>query len=311
MEVDGWRAEPAPRYQGNLFLTDSNGEPAAREGMRRQLELGCSVAWLDRDEVGERFAGYDGRGFVGGTLGLEDGSVDPSAVLQGYVRRSRADGVVYSHAEVKAIRQANGKVMGVELADGSLVTSPVVVNATGAWCAALAASAGVRLPVAPVMRTVFTLDTQVEAGGLPSVFLPSGLYLIPEHGRRFLCGWSQPDDPVGFDFTFRRENFLERLWPELGSTLPAFEAVHLSGGWVGLYEVNTLDENGIIGEWPELDGFYLANGFSGHGFQQCHAVGRHLAELILGRTPSLDLSRLSPIRLLTNSPLFENTGRII
>jgi glycine/D-amino acid oxidase-like deaminating enzyme len=87
--------------------------------------------------------------------------------------------------------------------------------------------------------------------------------------------------------------------------------LHLTGGWTGLYEVNTLDGNGIIGAWPGIPGHYLANGFSGHGFQHCHAVGRHLAELILGREPSLDLSRLSPQRILDRQPLPENAARII
>jgi glycine/D-amino acid oxidase-like deaminating enzyme len=42
-----------------------------------------------------------------------------------------------------------------------------------------------------------------------------------------------------------------------------------------------LDANAILGEWPTLSGFYLANGFSGHGLQQGLAVGRYMAELIL------------------------------
>jgi FAD-dependent oxidoreductase domain-containing protein 1 len=55
----------------------------------------------------------------------------------------------------------------------------------------------------------------------------------------------------------------------------------------------------------------LANGFSGHGFQHAHAVGRHIAELILGRSPSLDLARFGPQRIIDRQPLFEYAGRII
>ncbi|MBA3361130.1 MAG: NAD(P)/FAD-dependent oxidoreductase [Acidimicrobiia bacterium] len=311
MAVGEWRPDPAPRHQGNLFLTDSDGEVAARQGLERQHALGCDVEWLDAAEIAARFPGYAGSGYVGGTLGPLDGSVDPSAVLQGYVRRAAADGAEFIEKEVTALRRQGDAISGVELSDGTQLDSPVLVNAAGAWCAPLTASVGVELPVEPVMRTVFTVDTHVDAFGLPSVFLPSGLYVIPEHGNRFICGWSQPDDPIGYDFSFRREKFFDLVWPELAAQLPAFEAVHLTGGWAGLYEVNTLDENGIIGEWPELAGLFLANGFSGHGFQQCHAVGRHLAELIIGRTPSLDLSRLSPARLLSGMPLYENAGRII
>ena len=311
MTVGEWSPDPSPRHQGNLFLTDDAGEDAAKDGMQRQNGLGCNVEWLDASEISHRFPGYAGSGYVGGTFGPVDGSVDPSAVLQGYVRRAAADGAVFVREEVAALRRDGSAVTGVDLTDGTFLSAPVVVNAAGAWCSALAASIGVELPVQPVMRYVYSLDTHVETTNLPSVFLPSGLYVIPEHGRRFLCGWSQPDDPVGFDFTFRREKFFDVLWPELASHLPAFEAVHLAGGWAGPYEVNTLDENGIIGEWPEITGLFLANGFSGHGYQQCHAVGRHLAELIVGHPPSIDLSRLSPARILTGEPLYENAGRII
>ncbi|MFZ1793748.1 MAG: FAD-dependent oxidoreductase, partial [Anaerolineae bacterium] len=78
-----------------------------------------------------------------------------------------------------------------------------------------------------------------------------------------------------------------------------------------LYEVNTLDHNAILGEWPGLRGFYCANGFSGHGFQQCHAVGRYIAEQMLGLPPVLDLSIFSPQRILDNAPVFESKRKII
>lgn len=145
----------------------------------------------------------------------------------------------------------------------------------------------------------------------PTAFAPSGLYVLPEPGNTFLVSWSLPTDPTGFDFALSRQHFDDTIWPELVGNFPAFEAVRVLRGWSGLYASNDLDGNGIIGEWPDLAGFYLANGFSGHGFQQCHAVGRHLAESILGYTPSLDLSRLSPMRIVSNTPLFEHAGRLI
>jgi glycine/D-amino acid oxidase-like deaminating enzyme len=53
-------------------------------------------------------------------------------------------------------------------------------------------------------------------------------------------------------------------------------------------------------------GFYLANGFSGHGLQQGPAVGRYLSELILGQPVSLDLSIFGPERILEKRPLSES-----
>jgi len=311
MTVGDWTPDPAPRYQGNLFLSDGAHRQEAEIGLRRQLGLGCQVEWLDVAEIHRRFPAFEGNGYVGGTFGPLDGSVDPTAVLQGYVRKSASLGVEYVTAEAVALTRSGSRITGVTLSDGIHMETPTVINAAGAWCAPLAATVQVELPVLPMMRTVYTIETSIDNAALPSVFLPSGLYVIPETGGRFLVGWSLPDDPVGFDFSFSREKFYEMIWPELGTQLPAFEALNLAGGWTGLYDVNTLDGNAILGEWPELAGFYLANGFSGHGFQQAHAVGRHLAELILGRKPSLDLSRMSPQRILDRQPLYEHAGRII
>jgi sarcosine oxidase subunit beta len=53
------------------------------------------------------------------------------------------------------------------------------------------------------------------------------------------------------------------------------------------------DHNGIVGETSELRRFLYATGFSGHGFQQAPAVGEHLAELVVGKEPTLDLAPLS------------------
>jgi glycine/D-amino acid oxidase-like deaminating enzyme len=127
-----------------------------------------------------------------------------------------------------------------------------------------------------------------------------------------LIAWSTDDDPVGFEFSpAPRARFYDSIWPALASVMPKFDSLEVIRSWAGLYAQNRLDANAILGEWPSIDGLFQATGFSGHGFQQCHAVGRHLAELITGRTPSLDLSRLGPQRILANEPLWEHAGRII
>ncbi len=311
MEVPGFRPEISARHQGNLFTVDEPGRAAAMEGLALQQSLGCDVFWMSREEIGLRYPPFSSDALVGGTLGPADGSVDPTAVLRGYRRKAAAMGAVFVEARVEDIVRNDARVAGVTLEDGQPLHAPVVVNCAGAWAAPLAATAGVELPIQPVMRNVFVVDTRIETSGLPSVFAPSGLYLIPEHGTTWLMAWSQPDDPEGYEFVVHRDRFYERIWPELAGWFPAFDALEVTGGWAGLYAVNTLDGNAILGEWPTLPGLYLANGFSGHGFQQCHAVGRYLSELILELPPSLDLSRMGPQRVLERRPLYEHAGRII
>jgi FAD-dependent oxidoreductase domain-containing protein 1 len=313
MAVGDFSPNPMMQEQGNLFLVDETGRDDAMAGLAVQQRLGCDAVWLDMREIADRFPAAASDSLVGGTFGPRDGSVDPTAVVEGYKRKSLADGVKTIRGTVASLATSGDGIAGVRLQDGSSVEAEVVVVCAGAWSTALLATIGVTIPVDPVMRTVYVVAADVEDGdALPSLFLPSGVYAIREHGGTFFVGWSTDDDPVGFDFTpAPRSRFYDVIWPELVAVLPAFERLDVVRSWAGLYAQNRLDANAIIGEWPGIDGLYQATGFSGHGFQQCHAVGRHLAELITGRMPSLDLSRLGPERVIAGEPLLESASRII
>ena len=300
------------RHQGNLFLVDEANRAAALSGMELQRALGCEVEWLDIAEIEQRFPGYGSETMVGGTLGPRDGSVDPSAVLHGYRAKAAELGAEFIQAEVTELLTEGDGLRGVKLSDGAVVESSVAVNSAGAWAPDLARKIGVQLPVVPVMRTVYVVSTTVPTSGMPSVFLPSGVYALPESDRTWLIAWSRPEDPVGFDFTpAGQDRFTDLIWPELVAHLPAFDQLHVERSWAGLYDVNTLDGNAILGEWPTREGLFVASGFSGHGFQQAPAVGRYLAESILGQPHALDLSRLGAQRCIDGVPLHEHAGRLI
>lgn len=313
MAVDGYTPSPQMRKQGNLFLVDDGGRSDARAGLETQRRLGANSEWLEMSEVVARWPALATDQLMGGTFGPEDGSVDPAAVVEGYRRMALHSGVQSLQAEVDSVSVTGDRVTGVSLVDGSSNEADVVVVCAGAWSRDLLATAGVLIPVDPVMRTVYVVRGDVPGGAdLPSFFLPGGIYTIPEHGGTYLIAWSTDDDPVGFDFTpAPRSMFYDLIWPELASVLPAFDRLEVVRSWAGLYAQNRLDANAIVGEWPGISGLFQATGFSGHGFQQCHAVGRHLAESIAGVKSSLDLSRLGPERVIAAEPLLEHSGRII
>lgn len=313
MAVGDFRPDPQMRKQGNLFLVDAEGREAALAGLANQQHLGCDSIWLDMEDIVSRHPALATTGLVGGTFGPSDGSVDPNAVVEGYRRTALASGAQAVAGEVVSLVVSGDRVSGARMGDGRTMTADVVVVAAGAWSAGLLRTVHVEVPVDPVMRTVYVVSGEVEgAASLPSFFLPSGVYVLPEHGNTFFMAWSTDADPVGFDFTpAPRSRFYEVIWPELAATLPAFDRLEVVRSWAGLYAQNRLDANAIVGEWPEIRGLFMATGFSGHGFQQCHAVGRHLAELVTGSTPSLDLSRLGPERIIAGEPLYEHAGRII
>jgi glycine/D-amino acid oxidase-like deaminating enzyme len=313
--LDAFEAEMAvedrrPRIyfhrDGNLFLVGEQNREAARRAYDLQLSLGCRVEWWSPDQIRARYPLYDTSGIVGGTFGPDDGHFDAYAALMAYKAKARSQGAQYLTGEVTRIRAGGGRAEGVDLSTGESLSAGCVLNCGGAWAAQIAETAGVKLPVIPVQRQVFALDPAVKPEGpLPLTVLLSGLYFRTETGGLILLGKSMEEDSVGFNFTWDDQRFMEILWPELAEFVPAWDRLKLVRGWAGLYDVNTLDHNAIIGEWPEIGGLYLATGFSGHGLQQGPAVGRYLAELILKQPASLDLSIFSPRRILDNKPLSE------
>jgi glycine/D-amino acid oxidase-like deaminating enzyme len=306
MVVDDEKPNISYRREGNLFLVDDNGRSVAEEALALQKGLGCKVEWWSPEQIREHYPLYQPTSLVGGTFGPQDGHLDAYSVLMGYKAKARSLGTEFIKDEVIEIITEGGRVSGVRMASGGRLAGKFVVNCAGAWAAKVAQTAGVKLPVEPTKRQIFTLDTEVKPEGpLPLTILPSGLYFRTETGDLILLGKSMDDDPVGFDFTWDRKRFEDILWPELAEFVPAFDTLKLMRGWAGLYAVNTLDENAILGEWPEIKGLLLANGFSGHGLQQAPAVGRYMSELITDRTPTLDLSIFGPERILENKPLSE------
>lgn len=309
MTVKGNRPSIAYHREGNLFLCQDKMAPEAKAAMTMQQKLGCQVEWWTPDQVKQHYPLYAPEAIeevVGATFGAQDGHFDAYAVLMGYKANARVQGAVYVEDEVTGLIVDGRRIGGVRTASGSTYRSAAVVNCAGAWCSELARTAGIDLPVDPVKRQCFCLDPAVKPEGpLPLTILPSGLYFRTETGGMVLLGKSMQADPVGFDFTWDQNRFMDLLWLELAEFVPAFERLKLVRGWAGLYAVNTLDGNAILGEWPELEGFYLANGFSGHGLQQGPAVGRYMSELILGAEPSLDLSIFNPQRILEGRPLTE------
>jgi glycine/D-amino acid oxidase-like deaminating enzyme len=307
MTVDDVRPNIAWHREGNLFLVEAQDRKRAESEMAMQKSLGCNVHWWPREKLRRGFTQCNLDNYVGGTFGPDEGTMDPHAVLMGYRAKARSLGAFYITDEVIEITTHKGAVTGVRLASGKALTAKVVLNSAGPWAGPVANTAGVEIPVVPVKRQVFAVDPEYKQDSLPRLtVLPSGLYIARETGGLLLVSKTMDEDPVGFDFTWEDKRFMEIVWPELAAFIPQLETLKLIRGWAGLYAVNTLDANSILGEWPELKGFYLANGFSGHGFQQAAAVGRHMCELITGREPSMDLTVFGTERILENKPIDRN-----
>ena len=114
------------------------------------------------------------------------------------------------------------------------------------------------------------------------------------------------DEAPGENFECDRERWTSDFRPPLVARLPALAAAEMVEGWAGLYEM-TPDHNPLLGEHPELGGFYLANGFSGHGLMLAPATGAALAELLAtGASSRLDISAFDPGRFARGEPFHDD-----
>lgn len=301
---------PAVGYHeaGYLFLASAPGLRVLQDNHAVQQREGAQVALLSPAQLAARFPWLRSDDLAAGALGLAgEGWLDAHALMHGLRKKAQSLGTQVRQAAVTALLREGRRVIGVRLADGSEIQAGVVVLAAGTGAAALAATAGIALPVEGRKRCVFHFRAPLQAGDAPLVIDPSGLYFRPE-GAGWLCGIApdEADDPPSSDFDVDHALFDDVLWPLLAARVPAFEALRLVSSWAGHYDVHPLDHNPIIGAHPELDGLLFANGFSGHGLQHAPAVGRAIAELVLhGGYRTIDLAALGWQRVLEGRPLLE------
>jgi glycine/D-amino acid oxidase-like deaminating enzyme len=307
LEVNGERPEIEFKPKGYLFLGSEKNWPLLVKHQRFQRSLGVETQLLDVKETLQIIPDLNTEGLVGSSYSPGDGYMDPYSVLQAYAKKSRHLGVQYISKEVVAILKEGNRISGVRTKDGEIYIAPYVVNATGPYAGEVGRMAGVEIPVVPVRRTVYVFQPpRLFEYDLPLVIDTSGLYFRHEAGRHILTGKSREEEPPGFNFTWDRDYFNEAIWPDIAFRIPLFNELKLIRGWAGLYEVNQWDSNAILGEHPEVRGFYMAVGFSGHGFQQSPAVGKALSELIrLGHYETVDVSPLGFERILKGEKVLE------
>lgn len=308
LAVDGRAPDIGLVEPGYLYLATGAGQGILRENHALQAAHNVDVALFAPDALRARFPWLNVNDLALGSLGLSgEGWFDGYSLLQALRKKAQAQGVRYVAGEAQGFVMAGARITHVLLADGSRVPCDAAVNAAGPWAARVARWAGIELPVRARRRSVYSFTCPQTLPDCPLVIDVSGIWFRPE-GAQFICGFapSADDDPDDLPLDVDYAAFDDFVWPTLAQRVPAFEAIRMSGAWAGYYELNTFDHNAVIGLHPACANLYFANGFSGHGLQQCPAAGRGLAELITeGGYATLDLSAVSFARLLENRPLLE------
>jgi sarcosine oxidase subunit beta len=282
---------------GYLFLLDNPKDVAAFEtNADLQRRLGVPVELLQPEEIPRVLPGTGLKldDILAASYCGKDGVSDPAGVTEGYRKNAVRLGVsVQTDREVVGIDVEGDRVTCVRLREGR-VSTPIVINAAGPHAADVGKMVGIDVPVAPLRRFIWTTRPFDEAPPRWTLVIDfaSGFYFHREGGG-VLFGMGNRDEPPTHDLSVDDE-FFERVVVPVGtSRFPPLAGAAIRSSWAGSYETSP-DANPILGRAPELRGFILANGFSGHGFQHAPAVGELIAEEILdGRATTLDISPFS------------------
>jgi glycine/D-amino acid oxidase-like deaminating enzyme len=300
----GWRPN------GYLFITERELSDRLRTDFEQQVSLGVAAQWLEPEQVAERYPLIATENLGPAVLSPRDGWLDPATFLHGMARRGRRLGAVYVRDRAVDFETSGRRITSVVLESGHTLRADHVVNVAGVWGPGLSAKLGLHLPVEPMRRFDHYVETEQDFGEYPFVKDPKGLAVRPE-GAGLTAALVDFSTPAGWDLSIDTSWFETVVWPALVERIPAADRLRLVSTWSGHYDQNRLDGNMILDRWDaELDNYYFATGFSGHGLMHAPAVGRALSELILhGSFQTLDLTRMGLTRVLTGDPYRELTIR--
>ena len=279
--------------QCGYLLVATNEKDAAtfKQNVALQNGLGVPTQLLSGEDVRARLPQMRFPDAIAGTFNQKDGTVDPNGVVMGYVGAAQKMGVkAIENAEVTGITVSGGEVKEVQTNLGTIQTR-MVLNVAGPWAALIGDMAGVKIPIIPLRRQMFTTNPLPEVPeDFPFVIdFAKSLYFHRE-GEGLLIGMSNQEEKPGFDQNVDEDFELVNLEAAI-ERMPLVEKASRASHWAGLYEV-TPDAHPIYGD-TDIKGFYLCAGFSGHGFMHGPVSGKLMTEYMLdGKYATLDVSML-------------------
>lgn len=282
---------------GALFLHPADDAQQVRNVIKSLDDIGTTVELLSSEDVAERFPFFDLDGVGFGCWETGAGYADPVGTTDGLIARAVELGAqLRLYTPVVNISQLESEEIVLTTADGEKVATERLLIAAGPWTGSLTSHLGIELPVT-VERHYVANCAWGGAEQIPFVFadINNGYYFRPEGRAQFLLGPLVEEaqvDPDNYLTPVTQTEQLELLdavvkrIPTLGESQPR-------GGWASFYDVSP-DWQPVIGE--VAPNVFVDCGTSGHGFKLAPALGRHIADLVMGSGHDPGLDQFAPKR---------------
>ena len=237
---------------------------------------------------------------IGGLLIPSDGQGDPTGITLALAKSARGYGAqIHENCLVTGVVQDSTGTWRIDTPGGS-ITCDTVVNCAGIWAPQLARISAVSVPLHAVEHMyIVTEPMDGLHRDLPSVRDYDGsIYLKEDAGKLIMGGnepnvklWPAAEIPDEFEFTLLPEDWdhFEIFMDQALSTVPSLNEVGIRQLLVGP-ESFTPDGKYLLGEVPDLRGYFVAAGFNSIGIASAGGAGLALGQWIIDGEPTMDLS---------------------
>lgn len=292
-------------HQGGYMMLISTAQELAmmEQNVALQNSLGIASRILDLRQAREMIPFLNVDPLRAAAFFERDGHLNPFHTTQAFADAFlRLGGEIHTYTEVVGISTAHGRVTGVRTDRGDIATG-CVVNAAGGWSGRIAEMAGVSLPVYSERHNILVTEPVEQALGPMIMSFSLNLYCQQVPHGSFIMGRTDYQQPRDFRIT-SDSRFPDYMTRTVTRLLPPLRKVRMLRQWAGLYNMSP-DKQAIYSAADEVEGFYSACGFSGHGFMMAPATGRSMAELVLGLAPTLPWDRLDAGRFARDALILE------
>ena len=291
---------PGGRHTGGLRLACNRDRLTELERQATVAHsFGLEMHMLTPKEALELWPAMRIDDLVGASFLPSDGQTNPSDTAMALAAGARRAGVtILEDCAVTGLRVENGRATGVTTAEGAIACE-VVVNCAGQWARELGRLAGVNVPLASMEHQY--LITEVIPGlpkDLPTMRDPDRRTYYKEEVGGLVMGGYEPDPepwardgiPDGFHFSLL-DSVWDRFAQHMENAVARVPALETAGVKQLLNGPESFTPDGwfILGEAPEVRGFYVGAGFNAFGIASAGGAGKALAEWVAAGEPPMDL----------------------
>jgi D-arginine dehydrogenase len=277
----GFADVPLVTARGSLSVGTASDEDALRAAWEELLTLVPNVQWWTQDQILQRVPVLRPEFAHCGVFEPDAMDMDVHAIHQGFLRGAKANGVQLVCSTGVHHLQHTPQGWRVETSTGSFL-APIVVNAAGAWCDAVAQLAGVApVGLIPKRRTAFTTSAPegCEIGSWPLVIdAKESFYFKPDAGVLLMSPANE--DPVSPQ-DVQPEELDVAVAVDRIETATTLQIRQVRRKWAGLRSF-VADKTPVVGFAADVPGFFWLAGQGGYGIQTAPAMGELAAALVRG-----------------------------